>query len=466
MSITGSSSEMAERATVVPAPGRPLGVPAVNHLDSSESDTWAEGETTGDEGEGPEKNNPTQSCTNKRKRKQNPAPKRASKRTLPSDCLGHVHANYALDKVGIQAAEHILSAHKITGLESSPRIQHAKQAARARLAESVEDENGWTELLVEPVTTANGSDLKQPVPYCTIGKLASLQQYFQKLSISNTACLKEKDERIGSLDLQLSAANEKTRLDKEGLEALHTAELEKKDSDIQKMQELLDQARRERDELRQAQSTQERPNARVCGSAGNQDATINGDTPSGSTGQIEARTDSPANNDSSTGGPGQSGRDGIPTNGTPSSTPASQLNDRQGKRQADAALPYDNGERARQGADSAGSIVFNVEDFMTGTLHLPIPQPIAEKLRGQIVKWRSSSTVWNDYKSTQNPICIDSRIKKRGCQWSHGMDKACNLCSRTGKLCVTWVSRKRLCLMPVDGGAEDQQNESHWRKVA
>ncbi|MDI1487188.1 MAG: hypothetical protein OHK93_006456 [Ramalina farinacea] len=223
LSIQGPSSTV---AAVLPGPSD---VSSANHrLGSSDSDSWAEVETSGDEGQWPEKNSPTQSRTNKRKKKQDPrtpAPKR--KPTLLTKCLAHTGANFRLDTVGMQAAKDYMAAEKMARSGPSPRLQQAKEAARARLAESVDDKNGWTELLIEPVTPGNDPD--EPWPSCTTGKLASLQQYVQKLSIRNTACLKEKDECISSRDLQLekvrketgqlSAANEEARLDKDRLEA-------------------------------------------------------------------------------------------------------------------------------------------------------------------------------------------------------------------------------------------------------
>ena len=202
MPVDESSSGIAERATVIAAPPD---VSSVDHLlGSSESDSGAVGETTGDEEQRLETNDLTQSQPKKRKQQQhprNPASERASRPTSLAECLAHTQYNSGLDLIALQAARDDAAERTITSSDSSPRLQQAKEAARARLAEYVDDENGWTKLLIEEVTP--GNDPNEPCPSCTIGKLASLQQYFDKLSISNTACLQEKDERISSLDLQL-----------------------------------------------------------------------------------------------------------------------------------------------------------------------------------------------------------------------------------------------------------------------
>lgn len=184
----------------------PSDASSVDHpLGLSESDSGAEGESTGGEGQWLEENDPSE---------------RTSEPTTLAKCLAHKHYNSALDTVGIQAAKDYIAAKKITRSGPSPRLQQAKEAARVRLAELVDDENGWTELLIEEVTP--GNDPNEPLPSCTIGKLASLQQFFEKLSVRNTALLKERDERISSLELQLqelrketgqfSAANEQAHL--------------------------------------------------------------------------------------------------------------------------------------------------------------------------------------------------------------------------------------------------------------
>ena len=199
---------MAKSATDVPAPSD---VGSVDHLlGSSESDSGTEGETTGNEGQWLETSDPTQSRTNKRRKKhtQNPASESASGPTTLAECLARTQYNSALDKVGIQAAKDYMAAEKMARSGPSPRLQQAKEAARVRLAEFVDDENGWTELLIEEATPDN--DPNKPLPSCTIGKLASLQQYVQKLSIRNTARLKEKDERISSLELQLQELRKAT----------------------------------------------------------------------------------------------------------------------------------------------------------------------------------------------------------------------------------------------------------------
>ena len=100
-----------------------------------------------------------------------------------------------------------------------------------------------------------------------------------------------------------------------------------------------------------------------------------------------------------------------------------------------------------------GTIVFNVDDFLADTVQLPVPDLIAAKLRTQIQRWNASVTVWNEYKGTSVPACIESRIRKRRFTWSHGTDKACDFCHSRGFLCVAWVNRSKLRLLPLGGQA-------------
>ena len=112
-----------------------------------------------------------------------------------------------------------------------------------------------------------------------------------------------------------------------------------------------------------------------------------------------------------------------------------------------------------------GKVVFNVDDFLAETVQLPVPDPIAAKLRTQIRGWRSSSTVWNVYIDARKPTCIQNRVCGDRTTWTHGVNKACNTCHRKGKLCVAWVDARKLRLLPLggeDAGSED--GSTRWVK--
>ena len=296
--------------------------------------------------------------------------------------------------------------------------------------------------------------------------LTTVQNERDQVAERESRIASELQEANKQLQQKTTSANE-LQSSIEKIARLHTAEVEKKDFALQELQGLLDQARRERDESRQAQPTREQPDARARETVGNQEpppAIENAiaDTSLRRTGQTEADMRLLGNN----------AGNGTPTNGTPSlrdqATPASQSSGGQGKRKPDAALPNSGGKRARQHADSGspappGSIVFNVEAFMTGTLHLPVPQPIAEKLREQITKWRRNPGAWNRYiKKHKDPACIETRISKRPTTWSHGIEKACDRCFSGQRLCVTWVSEEELCLLPAAGQAQGEGDAMRW----
>ncbi|MDI1487186.1 MAG: hypothetical protein OHK93_006454 [Ramalina farinacea] len=298
--------------------------------------------------------------------------------------------------------------------------------------------------------------------------LTAVQNERDQVAERESRIASELQEANKQLQQKTTSANE-LQSSVEQIARLHNAELEKKDFALQELQGLLDQARRERDELKHAQPTREQPDARARETVSNQEpppALENAiaDRSSRLTGQNEADTRSSESN----------AGNGMPTDGTPSlrdqATPTSQSGGGQGKRKPDTALANSGGKRARQHADSGtpappGSIVFNVEAFMTGTLQLPVPQPIAEKLREQITKWRRNPGVWNRYiKAHKNPACIESRFSNKKIMWSHGIEKACDHCFSGRRLCVTWVSEEELRLLPAAGPAQGEGDGTRWIK--
>lgn len=308
----------------------------------------------------------------------------------------------------------------------------------------------------------------------TQDSLANDRTEFEKSERSMRAELQRSQDSLLEVEKQLadskqSLAGIQTELDtskqstakiqesKQTGDSLHNASLQRKDDAIQKLQEQLNEASCERDELKQAQSTREQSDARAREMAGNRGP------PSPSAGQSEADTRSSGNNAGS----------GIPTDRTESprrdqAPPASQPDAGQCKRKSDAALPDGDGRQVRQRTDrsavsSEGGIVLDVNSFMAGTLQLPIPPSVTKKLRWQIAKWQANVTPWNEEKRTRNgPACIESRVRKRRHVWPHGIEKACDFCRDGRHLCVTWLDKDQLCLLPVEGGAEDQQDETHW----
>ena len=152
-------------------------------------ESFEEFEATGDEA-WDERNNPSPTRTTKRKQPRTAAaPPRKQKQV--TDCMDFVVITREMDTKFVDS-----SSSESPRSTQDARDCQEQEAIRAVLKSIEGDSNGWTKLLTYDVGMVDDATAAEPVPWCTIGMIASLQRFYHKSNNTAPEQLREENDEL------------------------------------------------------------------------------------------------------------------------------------------------------------------------------------------------------------------------------------------------------------------------------
>jgi len=122
------------------------------------------------------------------------------------------------------------------------------------------------------------------------------------------------------------------------------------------------------------------------------------------------------------------------------------------------------GGNAQRDSVKASTVTWSLKD-----IHDPAFNPkdvsdgLLQKLRAKIGFWKTSKVGWDTV--AKPPRCVESRLRKRGSEWSNGEQHQCSFCAKIRSLCVVVVEEGKLILHPAicEGKpAADWRSMEYW----